>query len=373
MKVIRWCIGLSLVSLVPLACGSSFSTVEAYKPTVSDVPYNLAQYSCSALQKCSSHVAELVFGPNDCVTLLSKRFEAALQPSLDDAVRAGTMKFDGSKLAACLTKIEALGCAALDNVYVAACESALGGTVAYGGSCAFDGECKGDAYCQSTGTCPGKCAQREMAGAACRDDAACQAGDKCFEGKCTQRIAAGAACTQNDVGCSSGFVCGPDVGSGRTCVAMDTLFVRTAGDDCSLLGAELCEQDSYCAVTALSLQGATMSCVGQASHGGACNFSYPDMCPSDQYCSGTDTEASTPVIEGNCGPLPTQGEPCTGLAQPGRLCAEDHVCVKVGEGNKCHKLQQNGRACAVDADCYSEHCVGTICAPKADCEVGAKG
>lgn len=374
MKVVRWCIGLSLVGLVPAACSStSFSTEEPYHRSVSEVPHYLAKYTCYALDKCSPFMAELFFGPNECIELLTKRLEAASRQNLEDAVAAGTMKFDESKLDTCLNKIEALGCAALDNVYIAACESALGGTVAEGGNCAFDGECKGDAYCRYAGTCPGTCTTRELAGAVCRDDAECQPGDKCFGGKCTERLAAGEACSKDDVGCRSGYVC-PDSGSVRTCVAIDSLSNNATGEACNIVKTSLCEQGSYCAVTAVGLEGATQSCVEQAQSGAACNFSYPDMCPSDQYCAGTAITATpTPVIEGSCRLLPMQNEPCTGLAQLGRLCAVNHVCVTTAEGAVCHKLQENGKACTVPADCYSENCVGGVCVPKADCEVGSEG
>jgi hypothetical protein len=376
MKVVRWWIGLSVIGLVPLACGNSFSTVEPYKRSVSDVPYYLAEHTCYALaDHCSSFLAELYFGPNDCVDLLTARFQAATLANLEDAVAIGTMKFDESKLDSCLSKIDALGCAALDNVYIPACESALGGTVDVDGSCAFDGECKGDAYCKYDGTCPGVCTQREFAGAVCRDDAECQPGDKCFGGKCTQKLAAGEACAKDDVGCRSGYVCGPDTGSGRKCVAVDSLFGNAAGAPCSIATASLCEQGSYCAITSVTVEeGAIQSCVEEAPSGSACTFSYPDMCPNSQYCDGTAITATpTPIIEGTCRLLPVHNEPCTGLTELGKACAENHVCVMTAEGAVCHKLQLNGKTCEVAADCYSDNCVGGVCMPKADCEVESEG
>jgi hypothetical protein len=362
------------VSLVVAACSdNNFSTEEpAYRRSVSEVPHYLAKYTCYAFEECSPSLSEIVFGANDCIGLLTTRFEQAMRANLEAAVDAGTMKFDDSKFDTCLGKIKALGCAALDNVYISACESAIGGTVELGEGCAFDGECKGDAYCKYEGSCPGTCSTREAVGNPCRDDTECEAGDKCYGGVCTPRLQAGEACTKDDVGCRSGYVCGPDAGSGRTCIAVGTLFSAPAGESCNILQTQFCEAGSYCAVTAVALDGATQSCIQQAESGGSCYFSYPDQCPGDQYCAETDVKASPPVIAGNCRPLPTQNQPCSGVDQIGRACAPEHVCVPTAAGSVCHKLQMNGNTCETSADCYSDNCSGGYCVQKGDCEVGAE-
>ncbi len=373
MQNVRWWIALSVVGLSPSACGDSFSTAVTQYPSLSEVPYYYATYMCKALATCTPQLIDLVFGPNDCATLLANRLEQALLPNLEAAVDAKTMNFDPSKLDACLHKIKSLGCRALDNIYLPECEAALGGTVPEKGACAFDGECTRDNYCKYIGTCPGVCTTREFAGAPCRDDNECQPGDKCHDGICTMKLAAGEQCTASSVECATGLLCGPDTGSGRTCVAIEAVFSQAYGETCNIVQSQLCAPGSYCAVTEVGFDGATQLCVNQVESGEACKFSFADMCPKDEFCSGTDITATpTPIIEGTCRLLPTHGESCTNMAELGKACAADHVCVSTAEaGAVCHKLQSNGDDCEVAADCYSEYCVGGKCAPKADCEVGS--
>ena len=374
MKAVRWWLGLSLVGLVPCACGDSFSTAGDNGPSLSDVPWMYADGLCKAVASCSPQFREIFFGPNDCKTLLKKRIEQASLPLFKAAVKNGTMQFDGSKLPACLKKLEESGCAALDNQYFSQCEDALGGTIEEGRKCAFDGQCEGNLYCQYDGSCPGTCTTRELTGGPCRDDNACPPGNKCFLGRCTEKLAAGATCSAATVECKSGLMCGPDTGSGRNCVALDTVFTKARGQSCDIAALDWCQAESYCAVTAVGLGTSTQTCVEQAESGRSCNFSVADMCPKDQYCEGTAIAGgAVPVIEGACHLLPMEDQPCTNKADLGKACAAEHVCVTREGGNVCRKLRHNDEPCTVDAECFSESCQGGICAPKTDCDVGSEG
>jgi hypothetical protein len=369
----RW-VGFSMLGLMPSSCGSSFSSApDTAGPALSEVPARYAQSLCKALNSCAPQYVDVFFGPNDCTALLTKRIKEASLPLFQAAVAANSMKYDPAKLQTCLSKLEALGCKALDNVYIEACENALGGMLEEGENCAFDGECKGDTHCKYDGSCPGTCSTREIVGAACRADNECQAGDACSAGHCKAKLAEGESCMAGDVGCKSGLMCGPDTGSGRVCVSLASVFNVTKGGSCNLKQAQLCKSSSYCAVTAVGLDTSTQTCVSQARSGATCNLSFADMCPNDEYCAGTGITGATIVTEGTCSVLPLAGEACTNKADLGKACAADHVCVTTAAGAVCHKLQVNGKDCEVDADCYSESCVEHVCAPKADCEVAPAG
>jgi hypothetical protein len=376
MRKVGWWIAMPILGLLASACGKSFTTTAAATPegpSLSEVPALYAKSLCQAVHSCTPQFAELFFGPNDCATLMTKRIEQGLLPLLEAAVATGTMTYNPSKLDACLGQLEEQGCTALDNPYLEVCEDALGGTVDVDGECAFDGECRGDAYCKSSGACPGICTTRELAGAVCRDDAECQPSLKCFNGKCTAKIAEGGSCSDHDVGCHSGLICGSDTGTGRTCVSLETVFSKEAGESCDLTKAEWCKAGSFCAITEVGLSTSVQTCVSRARSGASCNFSVPDMCVTDEYCAGTEITTGSVQIKGTCELLPLADEPCTNKADFGKACAKDHVCVTTEAGPVCHKLQFNDKGCELDADCYSESCVDGKCAPKADCDVQPKG
>lgn len=361
----------AMVACVACGCSSDFQPPAKDDVKLEDVPGFYAKSYCKAASTCSPQYVELLFGANDCTSLLTKRIEQASLPLLQAAVKNGTMRLDLSKLDACLEKIEALGCKAFDNEYVEACEAVLSGAMPVGQKCAFDEECAGDAYCHYDGTCPGVCTTRELSGAVCRDDKECRAGLVCSGGICTPKVPLGGTCTANGVECEGGLVCSPDAGTGRTCVALATVFSQPMGAACNITAGSWCASGAYCAVTAVSLAAATQTCVAQAASGAACNFSAPDMCPADEHCAGTSIAASAGgvTVDGTCKLLPTEGEPCTSRFERGKACAKEHVCVVNSAGSICHKLKQNGQICADNAECFSESCVQNACVAKADCSV----
>ncbi|HMA91998.1 MAG TPA: Dickkopf N-terminal cysteine-rich domain-containing protein [Polyangiaceae bacterium] len=368
--VIVGVLAASLASIVG-GCGSDFQPPAKDNVTLDDIPGFYAKSYCEAAAACSTHYVEVFFGANDCTSLLTKKLEQASLPLIKSAVAAGTMRFDLSKLDACMEKVKALGCKAFDNEYIEVCEELLSGAMPMGEKCAFDEECKGDAYCHYDGTCPGVCTTRELSGQVCRDDKECRAGMKCFGGECTPKVPLGGACAANGVECEGGALCGPDAGTGRTCVALASVFSQPMGAACAIAAGSWCESGAYCAVTAVSLASATQTCVAQAGSGAACNFSAPDMCPADEYCSGTSIAASAGgvTVDGSCKLLPTEGEPCTSRFERGKACAKEHACVVNATGSICRKLKQNGETCADNVECFSDSCVQGLCVPKADCQL----
>ena len=371
MRAVSWWIGMTLLAGIPCACGSSSTTNEP-SITLDDVPALYAASLCKAVNSCTPQFAEVFFGPNDCAALLAKRIEQASLPLIRSAVKTQTMTFNPSKLDACFAQVEQLGCRALDNEYVSACEDALGGTVPVVGACAFDDQCAGDAYCKYDGSCPGVCTTRELAGAVCRDDKECRTGLKCFQGKCTTKLPSGATCSADAVDCESGFMCGLDGGTGRHCLALTQVFAQPLGAECALAAGNWCQHGGFCAIQSVALGNSVQTCVERVASGAACYFSVGDMCPKDEYCEGTVISGGSEVrIEGTCRLLPVEGEPCTNKVDLGKACAKEHVCITTGEGSFCHKLRQNGESCTANAECYSEFCVGLLCKPKADCEVEA--
>lgn len=376
MRTVLRLTGCMLLIGIPFACGPSFSRGDEDSIKLDDVPAIYAESLCKAIDRCAPQYLSIFFGPNDCASLLAKRIEQASLPLIKTAVEAGTMEFNPLKLDKCTNRIEALGCMALENEYIPECEEVLKGKMPIGKPCTFDDECESDAYCQYTNPCPaqgtkGTCVIRDIAGGPCRDDKECRTGLQCFAGKCETKLPKGQPCTANGVSCQAGLLCGADAGSGRTCVDVATVFSQPLGASCDLLNGTWCAPGSYCAVTSVALASAVQTCVAQSSSGGICNFSVADMCPPEEYCAGTAIVGAPQVdIDGMCTLLPTDGEACTSKVELGKACAKDHVCVTNAAGSICRKLRKNGETCGDNAECYSESCVGTVCTPKLDCQVG---
>lgn len=357
--------GASIVGSLFLmgACGSSSSDGGGAKNVpLSDVPPLYADALCSALEACLGGVMDSFLGGADCREVTTARIQDDFA-SLSQAVADGRAKYDGTKIQACASAIEALGCA-IDQA-PEACVSALDGTVAVGDDCTRDYECKGsDTYCKVGSSCPGTCAQRESAGAGCSDDDHCAVGLKCTLGKCAAPATAGQACGGSaGTECAMGLLCsGGDDGEVGTCLDVDTAFSAKEGEDC-FTNAKFCELELRCTVEGYDpvAQAVIAKCRKPVAAGAACNPGFPDPCPTGQYCS----RPSATSFDGTCSASPTAGQPCASdLSNEPAICAPGLAC----DGGTCRALQNLGGPCQNPAACYSEKCDGGKCVPGNGCE-----
>jgi hypothetical protein len=333
---------------------------------VEDVPGLLAASICDVFTTCIGDTLAAVFFGGDCAGRFERQFRNQEFGSFEEAIAAGTLVYDGTKVDDCLAAIEALGCDFGSDRIPAVCEEAFAGTVPPGMPCSLDAECMGDGFCSISSMCPGVCATLVAAGGECEDSDQCGRGLVCQgDGTCGTPAGAGEQCGgMTDIECEGGLDCmGEGADTPGTCGSIGSLFTATMGMPCNPDGGPLCVEGLSCAVTGITGMMPVLECVGTVGSGAACQTSIPDMCPDNEYCNA-DIEMGT--FMGTCTPLPGPGMPCA-AAIFGAQCASGSGCDESGSTPTCRTIQDNGGACADDAICYSEHCdtgTGTCAGPE---------
>lgn len=359
-----WLLGSGAGLLCFPACGSDAFRTAGGVP-IEDVPELYAETLCEAFESCAGAITEILFANEDCETLLRRQSEDEL-PAFEDAIDAGTLRYDSEQIEACFDTLRELGCNALQERDIPECDAALMGQVPIGEACRSEVECEPGSYCKTNNACPGVCTARETVGGDCSADDHCESGLSCSEaGKCERLGASGDACNAGEPECGSGLFClgvNQDDGTPSHCEPLDSAFAGEQGDPCGLNGAVLCESDLVCAVRADGLS-VVAECERPAERGEPCPASVPDACPADQYCDGS---AAAGALEGACTDKPEPGEPCaTPLGAAGSMiCAAFARCVD----GECVKLERNGGNCDADVACYTGNCLGGECAPQGVCD-----
>jgi hypothetical protein len=316
-----------------------------------DVPEVLAPAYCDLLDRCGNpFVAQFLGGGGDCATGIIPTLEDSFVGRAEGAIASGTVVYHGELVDACVSALEGTGCGveALED----GCSDVFEGTVALGGDCGWTEECV-DGYCSMTdGTCPGTCAARVSAGAACTDGAACPAGFTCNEGNCVALATEGQACGGPNVGCSGiDLNCVGDGPEGGICQRWSDILSGAVGEPCSLATGDYCDPDLACVFDSVVGGMATFVCAERVARGAACAVGFPNPCPDDQFCS---------VVEGamgTCTDLPVAGEDCTGT------CRGNLRCVSYeDESRTCVDPRRLGNACTVDEECVSNTCSDGVCA-----------
>jgi hypothetical protein len=260
--------------------------------------------------------------------------------SLQAAIDAGKVKYDGEALARCYERIGSFSCDRTDEngrqLTSSDCFNAIQGTVGAGGQCALDAECKSrecmvpdcpDACCQ--GTCVGDAppAYPVAAGGTCETSSDCENGTYCANSVCSPLKAAGATCIGN-AECDYGLGCAGQ-GTMRVCKVLPKI-----GEACPD-GA--CRDDgTYC--------DSTMMCRTVGLPGAAC-MSQRD-CSSYYMCDATM----------QCAQGPKLGEACS-LAN--RCSQVDNWCDSAGTMT-CKEPQADGAPCTADNQCESDFCDGPM-------------
>ena len=336
-----------------------------------NLPAALSAAMCGIITDCLGDLYSLYMPGQDCTTVNQAQFEDGDFANIKQGISDGTVVYDGTKAQACLDAISAAGCSLLTSRMPAVCKEAVAGTVTNGGDCTFNAECKEvNAYCKIDATCPGKCSPLEMSGTACTTSDQCQTGLVCGENtkKCEAPVAAAGACSDSGAQCVAGLLCKRDsnTATSGTCSEMSQMFIAGIGETCDLQGGLYCQTGLACILDSINTSTnpptAVMKCAAKVASGAPCRYSFPDQCPTDEYCSGVDL--NTVKFDGTCSKLPTVGQTCTEGAILGGGCASALVC----DANKvCKEIHRLDGTCGGASECYSNTCAGGKCAVKSDC------
>jgi hypothetical protein len=341
--------GLTLAS----ACGgSSDDSGGSSSIPASDLPSAVAKMQCDLLKKCFGSYFDLAMGGEDCLTVTTKRMENGSIAQVQASIDAGTVKYDASLAAACLSELGGRSCDALAQRTNDTCDKALTGTLAVGAECSYDFECEGKTYCNRASGCPGKCTALEPAGGSCTRDDACQDGLVCHSGACVTPAAHGAACEGGSAPqCTPSYLCiGSTQTAPGTCRSVSEIFNAQSGASCSYQDGTLCASGLSCAYDAAPP--ATGTCTAMVASGAACKvLAVPSMCPDGEYCA-----AGSGALDGTCKPLPGEGQACVQVLGDD-TCAAYFRC----DNGTCTALKPNGQSCSGDSVCYSETCTGGVC------------
>ena len=319
------------------------------------LPAKYAAAVCTAYRNCLGPIFSLFLGGSDCVDVTTQRLENGTFALMQPEITAGTIRYDGNKVQACLDAISKLTCDGLLQRDRPECLAALDGLVPLGGDCDLNEECAGSAICRSsTGACPGKCVPLLSAGQACSGDSDCTDGLQCSSetSLCVKPAAVGDSCEYGSPPCGPGLLClGKDDTNKTPGVcrnAVDALSAA-AGATCDPAGT-LCVSGVSC-VADVDLTGKKLvwTCVNSGTYpaGGACKPGFPDACATGNYClTGTGIAA----LSGTCTAIPGAKQPCgTGI---GAQCQPGTACV----AGLCQSYAANGVSCTGDAMCYSGYC-----------------
>lgn len=318
------------VSLAVGACGGSESSGSTSGPPdacakvscipLADVPAQVAGAACNAASTCLGPLFATLLNASSCESQLTKSIQQGDFSLVPDAVAAGTVQYDASKLSTCLDAIRNSGCGFLGTRLSVLCADALHGTVKAGSSCTFNGQCAPGLFCQMT-QCPGVC---------------------------TSLYAQGHACTTDDE-CMSGLQCDDN----GTCAPISSFQVTGAiNAACDPAAAQFCQTGLVCALTSLSP--AQWKCE-QPATGSTCHLAIPEGCPSGQYC-----KLGSGSVDGTCTALPAVGSACADRFpnDTNPVCPIDSVCSM----GTCKAYASLGSPCAANEECYSKVCKSGTCA-----------
>lgn len=313
---------LAFVLLVVGCDGGSVSIGEA--------PDKFRSEYCRYLARC-----HLVPSEGECEDLnigISLNVDESLQAAID----AGKVKYDGEALARCYEAIGGFSCDRTDEngrrLTSQSCYDAVKGTVGAGGQCALDAECKSrvcdvppcpDACCQ--GTCIGDTPPPfgVPLGGPCESSNDCDNGTYCASNVCTALKAAGSTCVGN-AECDYGLGCA-GAATARVCKVLPKL-----GEACPD-GA--CRDDgTYC--------DSTMTCKALGLPG--------DPCATQRDCSNYYTCDATL----HCAQGPKIGESC----MTGGRCSQAGAWCDAAGSMTCKEPQADGAACTQNNQCTSNYC-----------------
>jgi hypothetical protein len=367
MKGLHWSVTAAACFALLAGCSDADSRDEAPSGEVTPIeqlPEAYAEAVCEAYSACLGPLFEIYLGAEDCLTLTQRRLEDGL-PRFESAIAAGRIQYHGELLEACVAELSGFSCEELLKRDTASCEQVLEGKLAGGAYCAIDEECQGTRYCQFDTSCPGTCADLEREGGRCKGDSNCASGLICSKGsgRCVTPAGPGEPCQAGEPECMPGFLCaGADEDASRSgnCRSYDEVFALAEGESCDPVTGKLCGAGQVCRIDAVT-PAVDATCSSPVAAGAACQLSFPDPCPQQQFC-----EIQPNMLQGTCKPRPGAGQACGGtpFEAQGSVCAGYTRC----DGQICRALASLSDACANDDACYSQHCVDGECVMSEGCE-----
>ncbi|MEC7524755.1 MAG: hypothetical protein VYE22_33050 [Myxococcota bacterium] len=328
---------------------------------IESAPAETAAVYCDAVDSCAGDFAGSL-GGSSCRTNFTATFENGAVQLWQAAIDRGTVTYDAAATRACLDASQANGCNLFNVATPEACRDILVGTLEPGSACSFSEECAGDAYCDGA-SCPataGTCSARKASGAECDGTDECVTGLVCEGGTCqTSSSRPGGPCDGPDaIACPLGEICvDGDEETVGTCTPLAEVQTAALGESCDPQTGTFCVSGLSCAVVGAGVGGAEFQCNARVGAGEACNVGFPSMCPQGQYC---DANPFMGMFDGNCAPLPSDGQACAGSLEGN--CAAGLVCVTGEAENTCVQPRANGAACEVSQECYSGRCESGVCA-----------
>ena len=322
---------------------------------IGDLNARLARADCDHYTRC--HLYDSV---DRC---LGYATPGPITGSIEAAVAAGLVDYDGEQAAECVAEHDDLSCS-LNDLLVkvqpsALCRGVLRAGRKLGDACALDAECDsrncvGANNCNSDTCCVGTCVEARhlsglmgnCSGIECAPDLWC---DNNFT--CEALLPQGAFCY--DLGsCASGLDCAdgrcqPTPHEGDTCLFQDDVGLPPT---CGVQLGLACDQR-------------TETCEPSLGLGAPCDpgSDFPglavDRCATGWLRCDPDTKV--------CTEFPKVGEPCTSLCEPHAYCWAS------GEGSPavCLPLVDDGSPCTFDQECASFSCstMTQLCVEPAVC------
>lgn len=361
-------IGAALAAMLLLgACDSGGGGLP-----LTEVPDAYAAAFCDPVVPCLGDFARLFVTDESCRAQFAGLLRNGVYEQWNEAIARGTVQYDPDAAQACVDGIAANGCNVMNLPGPEVCSIVLVGTIPMGSECVIDEECIGDAYC-AVSDCPaavGVCTMKSPGGGPCT------AGNECLPGlECDTGASTCIAPTSNSGGSCEGATSGDcpldeqcvgaTDGVPGTCTNRASLQTAAEGAACQLDFSVLCQSGLSCAVTGIDIvmMAPELTCVSPVLSGGACNVSFPSMCPVGEYC---DANPMMLMIDGFCVPIPGEGAPCA-TSLTGERCELGLICIR-GEVDICRRPQANGAPCTDAGECLSGFCDGSVCAAPDICE-----
>jgi hypothetical protein len=350
------------------AGGSSVAGSRASGPsvepdtTLENYPRAYTEALCRVLERCDPRVTTFA-AAQGCVTTFEPLVREQLLGQLQPSLAAGTVTYHPEALPTCLSDWERASCddASLD---VMSCEGVFSGNVATGEACQHDVECEGR-QCLITDQCPGTCGKPAALSEPCSQKNACAPGLDCLSARCVKGARIGELCGESTP-CLGYGLCYADPASPNEpsrCVARGTIPRAKDGAPCELTQEPICADGLVCSQGGGGLSFGT--CRPPVAASGKCVYSFPDPCPTGQFCRITMAQ-ERPIV-GLCTPKPALGEACVTEDIFATTCAPDQICDL--ESGLCILGKHLNEACTADEQCFSAHCAPEgVCAAELECE-----
>jgi hypothetical protein len=286
-------------------------------------------------------------------------------------VAAGNLHYVPDQGQACLAELSA--CNGIDSLGDGSCREAFDGNAKTGEACHRSEDCAGDAYCALGGACPGTCAPRKPAGAACEFDMECAfttglvfcENESGVTGTCrtlekAQPAAKGEPCTRNLEGaaslilCQDGLWCATLSGGdpvadvlGECALPIPLNMPCVDGDD--VCDGGLCDTGSHLCRSVTLRKEAGQTCDEDA-------FTYCGplqglRCGPDGTCQGSGDGS--------------QGSACFS-SDLQRGCDAGLYCAKAAgttsaDPGQCQPFLADNAACNSSSDCLNGNCENDVC------------